>query len=925
MYEVIAFQWLTVLQEYQSQPKENSSNSTVSFAPLVPSAPSINAYPISLKVNSSSAKTPRSLAVDHGPILLKIILKSLILRISREKKQAPVVLDSQFFNVLCSLVSAIASETVAKTTSYFGARNLTLSLSQFLRSLFAVAVPGQVSLMIQSYFTSLRGRIKIEETELKLQVLEELALFDHFVAVNFPLTTDSSLSLMHGSLGNIDSSTLNRMSYRSSLILNSSVDPCAHWLAELMIQECIGAYRQVEQKVRELSLKILSDLVIRLSYDARYQSESSRQRISVLFLPLLGEIIKDADMIAKKNHNSTERRQLLVLFLYLLQDLPTRIFREQLRRYCEFPSSSSTPSSVGKSDSVEFSVEDTSVSGSPRDSLSARISTTSQQSPTTLHDKPIHLWNILTLLHLCLDTFEVTESSVTATSTTSLLTSISNTGGTLSPLASLVSAVDINSNIPVAEATLTGGSGGVIANAAVSNVSNVKASASSVDQLEKLRINRKAMLTPSGWTAGNSATSSRKWLLHTKKIASTMASKSSNTLTTDPETFAKSLQSISVSCASIVSRTLTVILEECPARLLYSIPMTACPRFHSSHVQERNGYNSDCFLTLMESVLSVVLHGLFNYQSDTSIIGLFQVATNVLRHFGARLFVLAVGDSMQDWIRIVLKMCSLHSTNSKDTACNFLLLLLRSYFIYFGSITVLADIMMSVLDDVISSILEIFNGVAHSFENEDDLLAPLVTSFQQMKSAAIDKMSHQQHSKSIAFYFSLKKIMVDLELLLSANAQLRRHLSHPVGYDWLGMNMLDGPFDQRMTEIIHTLRNQRKWVTTGNVTGVEKYQKMDLEEVMEMFVRSSDLFDPIRLPRQRIQWLENLSRLHEIRMNRAEGAEVRWKIFKICNQVRSTWNSQWAPRKPLDWVKGDDQRNESFFLSFCLILFFLFH
>jgi hypothetical protein len=43
--------------------------------------------------------------------------------------------------------------------------------------------------------------------------------------------------------------------------------------------------------------------------------------------------------------------------------------------------------------------------------------------------------------------------------------------------------------------------------------------------------------------------------------------------------------------------------------------------------------------------------------------------------------------------------------------------------------------------------------------------------------------------------------------------------------------------------------------------------------------------------------------LHEIRGNRSEGAEIRWRIFIICAQAECTWSQQWVPRQPLDWTK----------------------
>jgi hypothetical protein len=147
--------------------------------------------------------------------------------------------------------------------------------------------------------------------------------------------------------------------------------------------------------------------------------------------------------------------------------------------------------------------------------------------------------------------------------------------------------------------------------------------------------------------------------------------------------------------------------------------------------------------------------------------------------------------------------------------------------------------------------------------------------------------------------------MTDLQVILLASAELRRYVTHPVAYDFLGANMLDGPFDDRTTALTHLMRQQRKAVKAdGSV-----YQQgttnsgFQIEEVMIHFVHAAEVYDPIKLPRFRIQWLENLVRLHELRLNRAEGAEIRWRIFQICQAVEDTWQVQWVPRPPLDWSR----------------------
>jgi hypothetical protein len=83
----------------------------------------------------------------------------------------------------------------------------------------------------------------------------------------------------------------------------------------------------------------------------------------------------------------------------------------------------------------------------------------------------------------------------------------------------------------------------------------------------------------------------------------------------------------------------------------------------------------------------------------------------------------------------------------------------------------------------------------------------------------------------------------------------------------------------------------------------------DLFELMETLFKAANVFDPIRLPRQRIWWLENLAALHSLRNNRVEGGEIRWQIYNVCVNVRKTWLTQWAPRHTLEFGNSVGNNN----------------
>jgi hypothetical protein len=114
--------------------------------------------------------------------------------------------------------------------------------------------------------------------------------------------------------------------------------------------------------------------------------------------------------------------------------------------------------------------------------------------------------------------------------------------------------------------------------------------------------------------------------------------------------------------------------------------------------------------------------------------------------------------------------------------------------------------------------------------------------------------------------------------------------------DWQNINPLDGIGDPIY---VSKLKKSRT-----DLQNKSQKVKVDFDAVMEHLWKTSNVFDVIRLPKQKIKWLENLGRLLDHRKIRGDGSEVRWRIFKICESVEKTWESQWAPRQPLDWEKG---------------------
>jgi hypothetical protein len=70
--------------------------------------------------------------------------------------------------------------------------------------------------------------------------------------------------------------------------------------------------------------------------------------------------------------------------------------------------------------------------------------------------------------------------------------------------------------------------------------------------------------------------------------------------------------------------------------------------------------------------------------------------------------------------------------------------------------------------------------------------------------------------------------------------------------------MLDGPFDERTTAYTNAIKNNRK-----NIITPSHIDNIDIDKIIDIFIETSELYDPLSLPRNRIKWLENVCRLHD--------------------------------------------------------------
>ena len=182
---------------------------------------------------------------------------------------------------------------------------------------------------------------------------------------------------------------------------------------------------------------------------------------------------------------------------------------------------------------------------------------------------------------------------------------------------------------------------------------------------------RKASLAASsggGWNsqyAENIVTGEdRKWVSHVQSLAvlntlstaggkENLISKNLGSSTLTSTLLQSAAKSIGRESTAITVQVVRLMLEECPEQILSLSPCNATQypdspmgdSFIDVHIEAPNA--SRDFLSFMQMVLSVLLHGICGNQSVDSFCRLFECSCYVIKRFGFRLFQTAVGDSLQ--------------------------------------------------------------------------------------------------------------------------------------------------------------------------------------------------------------------------------------------------------------------------------------
>lgn len=751
LYEVIVYQWSAFLNVFDPRKRERLQASSVvieeedeeengdddQWSTNIP-YPFRSDNPIFRE--SKMVESLRSLATKHGPILLATIMKSLSLRIIRDHKNAPVIMDEEFIVALENLMSSLAREVHTRGKSMLPCRRLNMAISHFLRDLFALVVPMQVARVVHAYFISSRKiqrenqeisqKPQVDQVKTRINFIHELARLDHFFAVNFPL----HIGQQYASYVLSPIFSTKELQQRvSGTMIRGIKNPPHHWLSHLIVNEIMTDYISNEKNLREGSMRMLRDLLVRLSYNADLQSGESRHRTCAMFLPLIVLIVDLVDHFKELAVDCVERKEALAIVVHVLQDTPEFLQREIWRRMC-------VPR-TGQHRKLPTLTSDSPRGVPPSDNFSTQ----------TKQKLPIH--NAVVLFNLILDTFELPLSE----------------GGLKGDVSALLSPGVVVDDVESADMNTEGGlTAGRQKSSSVTR-NRVGNTADALSQLEA-RHNMKSKAVPVAGRGRLGKGEERNWKKSIKQAATLKNQTGVGVSLMRSVAAAKHVNHTSTMC---MIKVISAMLEECP-RLL-----------HLSRSKYRDTVYNESHEVFMSNVLNLLLHTLNTKQSEIAVCNAFRVSETVLKQFGSVSFIHFAGDTFQYWIRSTLTACASLFAALRFSATRFLFSFLQSSFQWTGSLTSVTTPLIAVLRDVVDNLRSRCKDKP-SMIADDYYLEPLFFSVGVMKENAASGKTKLINATS-----SILNFLNNVEVLIKVYAFISGKLPFTVPYHWNGANNLD--------------------------------------------------------------------------------------------------------------------------------------
>ncbi|GLD66245.1 dedicator of cytokinesis protein 9 isoform X2, partial [Lates japonicus] len=229
--------------------------------------------------------------------MAQYLIESGKVKLSRNQR-----FSASFHHTVETLVNMIMPHITQKYKDNLdAARNANHSLAVFIKRCFNLMDRGFMFKQINNYINCFMPGDPKTLFEFKFEFLRVVCNHEHYVPLNLPMPFGKGRILRFQDL---------------QLDYSLTDDFCKnHFLVGLLLRE-VSAALQEFREVRQISIQVLKNLMMKHTFDERYTSKSQQARLATLYLPLFGLLQENVNRLNVKevspfpiNHSNNNGRE----------------------------------------------------------------------------------------------------------------------------------------------------------------------------------------------------------------------------------------------------------------------------------------------------------------------------------------------------------------------------------------------------------------------------------------------------------------------------------------------------------------------------------------------------------------------------------------------------------------------------------------
>ena len=325
-------------------------------------------------------------------------------------------------------------------------------------------------------------------------------------------------------------------------------------------------------------------------------------------------------------------------------------------------------------------------------------------------------------------------------------------------------------------------------------------------------------------------------------------------------------------------------------------------------------------VVFVRAVTSVYLHALSLRLSDIALVKTLHASIEIVKIYGIKEFLLAVGETLQHWMRLVSFHCGARRAEVRIQASEFLWLVLRLTWDSYGSFLRVRVPLISIQTEVMERIVA--TATTRNYREQRRMRVPMQSLPNDCAEASLsplwrtlDRLHNQSSSQNLAFRNALIRLAISMKKLY--RAYIAAHALAIVNRARSPLSPTNSIYEGDHQDESSAQLQSRRIIVHRIITASAGYSKQFLglqrsssqhatvahnEAIEDAFLDAAYVFSATELPSNRCAWLRKLAEFHSSRHKFAEEAACRFQIHVTLRQAARLHHWLWANMPFVAWT-----------------------